>query len=143
MTDFTVDQSAFGGMDTRWRASKHGQANGRPGTLDIALFTSGTHYNIGNTLDVIPSGVAVGKVTATGLYGPYDSAAVDGRETLAGFINDDEGIPVKRESGVTSTKSSFSLLVHGIINAALLPVVAQRTSVPAETDVTGSFVYVD
>jgi hypothetical protein len=147
MTDFTVDSSSTGGIDTRWRASKHGQSEGRPGTLDISLFVSGTHYNItGSTYgtDIIPSGVAVGKVTATGLYGPFDNAASDGREVLAGFINDDQGIPVKRPSGATSAKSTFSRLVHGIIRSAVLPVSAQRAAVKAEALSSGvSFIFED
>lgn len=147
MTDFTVDSSATGGIDTRWRASKHGQANGIPGTLDISAFVSGTHYNIpGNRYgaDIIPSGVAVAKA-ASGLFVPFDPAAGsegDPRRTFAGYINDDEGIPVKRASGATSAKSSFSLLKHGIIDAALLPVSAQRTQVKTATT-TGNFTYLD
>lgn len=147
MTDFTVDSSATGGIDTRWRASKHGQDAARPGTLDISLFVSGTHYNITGSLypaDTIPSGVAVGKVTATGLYGPFDNAAVDGREVFAGFINDDAGIPVKRPSGVTSTKSTFARLIHGIIRSSVMPVSAQRAPVKAEPFSAGvSFAFED
>ena len=147
MTDFTVDSRVTGGIDTRWRASKHAQDAARPGTLNLSLFTSGTHYNIAGSAygpDIIPSGVAVGKVTATGDYGPFDNAAFDGREVLAGFINDDEGVPVKRASGATSTKSTFARLVHGIVKASVLPVAAQRTPVTTEAlSAVVSFVFVD
>jgi len=35
---------------------------------------------------IVPSGVALGKITATGLYAPYDDAAVDGTEVMAGHL---------------------------------------------------------
>ena len=51
-------------------------------TLDLSKFTKATHYPD----NYIPSGVPLGKVTATGKYGPYDNAASDGRETCVGFL---------------------------------------------------------
>lgn len=151
MTDFTVDSKATPGQDTRWRAGRLGVDEARPGTLDLTAFTSGTHYGITGSLygaDVIPSGVAVAK-NAAGNYVPFDPAAGsegDPRRVLAGFINDDAGIPVKRESGATSTKSTFSLLITGIIDAPKLPIVAQRTSVLVTRTTapfaSGTFTYV-
>jgi len=137
MTDFSVTKAVVGvPVDTRWRAGKHGQDAARPGQLDASKFTDGTHYNIGTRDDnIIPSGVAVGQITASGKYGPYDSTAEDGRETLAGFINDDGGVTV-------STNATFALLVHGIVKASMLPISGQRTAVKT-ADTTGSFIYVE
>lgn len=55
--------------------------------LDISTFTQGTHYPNG----FIPSGVPVGKITAQSsgqnvVVGPYDNAAVDGREVCLGLL---------------------------------------------------------
>lgn len=140
MVDFRTTRAVTGEkVDTRWRASAHGEDSARPGQLDPTAFTSGTHYNIGGLTDnIIPSGVAVGRVTATGLYGPYDADAEDGREVLAGFINDDSGVALG--SSPSTAKPTFALLVHGIIKASVLPVAGQRTAVKTATT-TGLFSY--
>lgn len=44
-------------------------------TLKMSLFSRVTFAN-----NLLPSGIVLGKVTASGLYGPYDDAAVDGRQ---------------------------------------------------------------
>ena len=59
--------------DQRWLGSAHGTNTGDPITLDgdigfLALFPTG----------VIPSGVMLGKITATGLYVPYTDAGTHG-----------------------------------------------------------------
>lgn len=59
------------------------------GTLDISAFVSGTHYPNG----YIASGEPLGRITATGLYGPYDNAAVDGRETCVGLLYSSTKVP--------------------------------------------------
>jgi len=51
-------------------------------TLDLSKFTRGTHFADG----FVRSGEPLGKITATGRYGPYDATADDGRETCAGFL---------------------------------------------------------
>lgn len=51
-------------------------------TLDISKFTQATHFPNG----FIPSGTVLGKVTATGLYGPYTSGASDGTQTAAAIL---------------------------------------------------------
>ncbi|MDY0829128.1 hypothetical protein SK224_08315 [Microbacterium sp. BG28] len=142
MVDFQTTTTKVGRkQDTRWRASQHANDVARPGQLNPTLFTAGTHYNLnGATDNVIPSGVAVGQVTATKLYGPYDATATDGRQTLAGFINDNQGV----ELGATpaTAKPTFALLVHALIKASVLPIAAQRTAVKTAT-ASGSFIYVE
>ena len=145
MVDFQTTLSPTGrSVDTRWRASKHGQDAARPGQLDPTAFTSGTHYPAtGADKNVIPSGVAVAELVS-GLYGPYSSTAGsegDPRRILAGFINDDEGVDL----GATpaSAKPTFALLVHGIVKPSALPIAAQRTTLDDAEGVTGSFIYVE
>lgn len=128
MTDFSVTSRATGeSQDTRWRASSHGEDTARPGQFDSSTLTDGTHYNIGGKTDnVIPSGLAVGQITASKLYGPYDSTATDGREVLAGYVNDNAGVPL-------AAKATFAVLKHGIVKPSLLPVAAQRAAVLTAT----------
>lgn len=147
MTDFTIDSKATGGIDTRWRAGRLGADEGRPGQLKLSTFVDGTHYNIGNSFNTIPSGVAVAE-HADGEYVPWDPTAGaegDYRRVLAGYINDDEGIALFRREGVAkSTKSTFSLLIVGIIDPSVLPIAAQRAAVAATRTsglTTGSFTY--
>lgn len=68
--------------DRSWLASRDGTEVTQTITLKTSLFTANTHYPNG----YIKSGTVLGKVTATGLYGPYDNAASDGREVAAGFL---------------------------------------------------------
>lgn len=137
MTDFSVTSRATGeNQDTRWRASSHGEDAARPGQLDASTLTDGTHYNIGAKTDgVVPSGLALGQITASKKYGPYDADATDGREKLAGYLNDNAGVPL-------SANATIAVLKHGIIKASLLPVAAQRAAVLTAT-ATGSFTYVE
>lgn len=82
-TYYGVETTATYMADSRpWLYGPHGTEPGaNPNiTLDISAFTPATHYPNG----FIPSGTVLGKITATGLYGPYDDAAVDGTQTLAG-----------------------------------------------------------
>ena len=142
MVDFQTTTTKVGRkQDTRWRASQHASDVARPGQLNPALFTAGTHYNLnGATDNVIPSGVAVGQVTATKLYGPYDATANDGRQVLAGYINDNDGV----ELGLTpaSAKPTFAVLKHALIKASVLPLAAQRAAVLTANS-SGSFIYVE
>lgn len=145
MTDYQIDTSVTTPrVDTRWRTSKFGKDHARPGTLDLEKFIEGTHYNIGSITDnVIPSGVAVTLNATSKLYEPWVADAdPEASKPLAGYINDDQGIDLFRRGGVAkSTKSSFALLVHGILDASRLPVVAQRTTVQTAPS-TGNFIYV-
>lgn len=68
---------------TKWILQDISKQAGRLNvTLDLSKFTKGTHYPKG----FIPSGVPLGKVAATGKYGPYDNSANDGREVCQGFL---------------------------------------------------------
>lgn len=58
---------AFTQEDQRWLGSAHGTDACPSITLDTSAFTSGTHYPAG----FFPSGLPLGKITASGLYGPY------------------------------------------------------------------------
>jgi len=75
-------------------------------------FVPATHFPTG----VLPSGTALGKITATGLYALYDDAAVDGRTVFAGLTRGDVTISATKSVGA-------ALLTHGQIKESKLPFV--------------------
>lgn len=65
--DLSVTTDNLVTADQSWLGSAHGTENCRPITLDVSAFTSGTHYPDG----FFKSGIPLGKITSSGLYGPY------------------------------------------------------------------------
>lgn len=129
--DLNTIVSSTGGRDLTWLASDHGLDAALPRTLDVSKFTSGTHYDA--TIKTLYSGIALAKVTATGLYGPYDTTAADGRQlALDGFLIYEE--PLLLPNGTTSTKVAVACLRHGEIIPTNLPIAAQRAG--GASDVT-------
>ncbi len=68
--DISVRSETFTVEDQSWLGSAHGTDATESITLDLALFVAATHYPNG----YVPSGLCLGKVTATGLYGPYGAS---------------------------------------------------------------------
>lgn len=115
-TDISVRSSNYQVEDRSWLVGQHG-VDITPGiTLDIAKFTKATHYPNG----YIPSGTIVGKVTASGLYGPYDNAASDGREVAAGVLFSSVRA-VDPNTGNALAKVGSARFIHGAVNTAKLP----------------------
>ena len=125
---------SFGQENQTWLGSAHGTDAARSITLDKSTFTSGTHYPNGYLL----SGIGLGKITATGKYGPYDNAASDGTQTLAGFLF--TSIPVAS----TDVDPQGALLLHCVVVEALLPVsLGDSTAIAAaKVDVAGRIIFV-
>ncbi|MFE4305681.1 head decoration protein [Streptomyces sp. NPDC056891] len=102
-----------------WLGGRHGTDDTDTITLDISRFTSGTHYvpstDTSQPYSLFKSGVPVGKITASGLYGPFDKAAADGRQILAGFVL------AETLFAPTATKVPAALLWHGTVRAAKVP----------------------
>jgi len=69
MTDISVATVNYQVDKRAWLLSPHGTDPGTTPsiTLDVSAFTAATHYPNGYFL----SGMPLGKITATGLYGPY------------------------------------------------------------------------
>jgi len=84
----------------------------------VATTTAGVvaHYPNG----YIPSGLVLGQVTATKLYGPYDDSANDGRETAAGLLFSSVRA-IDTATGNPLTTVGGAKFVHGLVNAAKLP----------------------
>ncbi|MFI1607846.1 head decoration protein [Streptomyces griseofuscus] len=107
-----ITTETFGQDDQSWLASAHGTDTARPATLDTSAFTPATHYPNG----YFPSGLPLGLITATKLYGPYDNTASDGREVLAGFLFTAVSAP-----SVNTIDPQGALFWHGAVVEAKLP----------------------
>lgn len=127
--NLTQTTESFGQDDQSWLASAHGTNNARSITLDTSAFTSGTHYPNG----YFPSGLPLGKITATGKYGPYNDAAADGTEVLAGFLMTAIDAP-----GVNTIDPQGALLWHGAVIEAKLPVAVNANG---KADVAGRLTF--
>lgn len=114
--------------DPSWLGSAHGTDSTDTITLDVSLFTAATHYPNG----FLPGGLPLGKVTATGLYGPYDNAVVDGRETFVGHL-----IAPRKVDSATQ-KIAAAMLTHGKVVEANLPVTIDATG---KADAAGRIQY--
>lgn len=95
--------------------------------VTIATPTAGVtgHYPNG----YIPSGTAIGKVTATGLFGPYDDSAGDGREVCYGLTFAD--VTAVRANGSVATYVGTGAFVRGSVNQSKLPFQSGPGSVDA------------
>lgn len=123
--DLSIRHDRVAGQSYKWAASAHGFDATRSGTIDISTLDEETHYPDGH----IESGFAVGKITASGLYGPYDDDASDGRQTCVGFVVDAHTIG---EADI-----SVSILNHGQINNDELPFPLDAAGV---ADLEGAFI---
>ncbi len=128
--DLSLKTETFGQGDQSWLGSAHGTDMARSITLDTSAFTSGTHYPDG----FFKSGLPLGKITATGIYGPYDDTAVDGRQTLVGFLLD----AVKAPSSTTIDVQG-ALYEHGRVIEAKLPVAIDAAG---KTDLKGQIIFI-
>jgi hypothetical protein len=125
--DLSLRTETFGVDDQSWLGSAHGTEATESVTLDTSTFTAGTHYDaLGG---YFKSGIALGKITTGGKYGPYDNAASDGRETLVGFLFG--AVPCPK---VNTVDPSGAILVHGKVREARLPVAVDSAG---KTDVAG------
>ncbi|WP_051026745.1 head decoration protein [Nocardia higoensis] len=90
----------------------NGQAPGV--TLDIPKFTRADHYPGGNMI----AGIVLGKVSETGLYGPYDPESSDGRQNAKGFLL---GSPPVVDG---ATQMRGTILLAGFVDPGRLPTVS-------------------
>ncbi|MFF3493718.1 head decoration protein [Streptomyces sp. NPDC002795] len=111
-----VSRSSTYTANRDWLASLHGTDQTETITLDLTKFTSGTHY-APSTDSTQPysrflSGVPVGRITASGLYGLWNKANTDGTQVLAGFVF------AETFFAPGQTKVPAALLWHGSVFAA-------------------------
>lgn len=108
MVDIAVRTETLGPDSNQGFVVKPSQLTEVGCTLNLAAFTAPD--------GVIPAGTPLGKITATGLYGPYDPDAEDGTEVFAGRLFDT--IPTR---GKTVGNVGASRIVIGAVYGAKCP----------------------
>lgn len=99
-----------------WLGSKHGTQEADSVTLDralcVALFPTG----------VVPSGVPLGKVTATGRYAPSVAGATDGSQVAEGHLLTTIDLTSGGDQALASAPNSpAALLWHGEVVVSKIP----------------------
>lgn len=117
MTDISVKSTAYQVGRRDWLWGPHGTEPGSNPSimLDISAFTAATHYPNGYLL----SGIVLAPITATGLYGPYDDTAVDGRAVADGLLFSEVGVP---DLADLTKNAGGALFVHGFVRRTRLPI---------------------
>ncbi|WP_327162103.1 head decoration protein [Streptomyces zaomyceticus] len=128
--ELSIKTQTFGGDDQSWLGSAHGTDATESVTLDTSTFTAGTHYPEG----FFKSGLPLGRITASGKYGPYNGAASDGTETLVGFLYSALAAPA-----VNTIDPSGAMLTHGKVRTARLPIAVDAAG---KADVAGAIRFV-
>lgn len=113
VTDISVRSvGSYIADDLSWVIGEHGTDASDNVPLD---FTKFTHANF--TADgTIKSGCVLGKITATGKYGPYEPGVSDGRQTAALHLFNTVKIPAN-----TATVASDAGLWHFMCRQSRLP----------------------
>jgi hypothetical protein len=106
-------EGSFLNDDRSWIRRREGYDDMQSITLDLTTFVLATHYPNG----FIPSGIVLGKITATGLYGIYATGALDGRQAARGFL----GAAVDMTAVPATNKSVSSLFWRGTVKETRLP----------------------
>lgn len=116
--DLATRKESFGSEDLSWLGSAHGTEAQETITLDGSAFSA--DFADG----VIPSGTVLGKITDSGLYGPYAAAGAGGLDAAVGFLATTTRLQ-RRDLGDSSTVFNdvgAALLWHGRIVVSNLPV---------------------
>lgn len=120
MSDIGISTTAYQVDNRSWLLSQFGQGPGENPNIviDFSLFDQATHYPNG----FLKSGERLAKVTATNVWGPYDTAATDGRQSadIAGRPN--VGLlhsPVSKPK--SGNRSGGALVVAGFVKESKLP----------------------
>jgi hypothetical protein len=124
---------SFTNENLSWLGSAHGTEMGESITLDADLFLD--TFEDG----VVPSGVTLGLITETGLYGPYDADADDGREVMVGHLFTTTDLKGTTEADARDTVAA--LLRHCQVVEANLPV-GHGLDAGGKADVAGRIDYV-
>lgn len=128
--DLTQTREMFGVDDQSWLGSEHGTQATESVTLDVSAFDQATHYPDG----FLPSGLPLGRISASGLMGPYNDGAADGTQTLEGFLWGALKVSTSGDRDV-----SGAMLTHGKVRTSRLPV---SVDAAGQADVAGSIRFV-
>lgn len=128
MTDISVSKTAYQVEKRSWlipQSGAIGHGYTPSGTLDVSAFTPAIHYPNG----YIPSGIVLGRITATGLLAPYDNAfdadpvtagqQGDGRETAVGLLY--ASIKIPNLADTTKDVGCAFVAAFAVVRVARLP----------------------
>lgn len=108
----------LGNEDRRWLGARLGADVCRSITLDASAFAS---YHVSER-GFVPSGTVLGRITATGLYAPYDPAAANGLEVAAGLLFNSTKIGAGTGTDLaTAGDVGAPLFWMGIVKKSFLP----------------------
>jgi hypothetical protein len=110
-----VTTTSYQVSNRSWLVGLHGTEYTPTVLLDVSAFTAATHYPNGYLL----SGIVLGKITATGLYAPYNDSLATGVEVAAGILFSDEKVP---DLSDTTKDCSGAILLHGFVKATKLSI---------------------
>lgn len=133
MPAYTPTSTAYAQGNLTWLRTSKGLKTALTVTLDLAVgFVLGTHYPAG----YLPSGLVLGKITASGKYAIYSNAAADGREVAAGFL-------LNSESTLAGTTVPIvtALITEGDVIEGRLPS-GHGLDAPAKVDFGSRFTFV-
>jgi len=117
MTDISIYTNPVQAEHLSWVLTPPDGGFDQNGTLSIAAFNATQHYPNG----YIPSGTVLGRITATGLLGPYLDSALDGRQTAVGILKATVSAIAPNTNGQVKVKVGCAYRVHGMVSAAKLP----------------------
>lgn len=114
--------------DKSWLGTRKGLQDMRSITLDISTFDA-EHVAGG----YIPSGILLGQITATLKYGPYDDAALDGRQVNRGHLFEE----VRVVDRTTDPDVGAALFWTGVVRKSRLPSFTGTGNLKGEWDAAG------
>jgi len=128
-TNIGITSETFNkGSDKSWLGTRMGLRDMRSITLDISAFDA-EHVAGG----YIPSGIALGIITATQKYGPYNDAALDGSQVLRGHLFEE----VKVTDKTTDPDVGAALFWTGVVKLSKLPQFTGTGNLKGEVDAAG------
>ena len=110
--DISVTSTSTQVEDRSWLASDFGTDEPRNITLDVSGLTAADHYPNG----YVKSGMVLARLSATGLFVPYNNAGSGGAETAVGVLFSSVKIP---SNGTTDVGAA--MMEMGFIVEAKLP----------------------
>lgn len=133
--NLSVETTNYTTENQSWLGSAHGTNDCDSVTLDadkfLATFTDG----------IVPSGVVIAKITATGLYAPYTDAATHGAGTDAAAGHLFTTTDLKGTTAGTAKDTVAPLMWHGEVIESKLPT-GHGLTAGAKGDMAGRFHYV-
>lgn len=96
----------------------------------VAVSTTTGGANAHYVNGFIPSGTALGQVTTTGLFGPYDDGASDGRQTCYGFAYGDVRA-VRWDGSIASKVGTGAVVYDAAVSVSHLPFQSGTGSIDA------------